>query len=185
MSHCLQLVSVFTPDVNSRTIQLMMLHLRQPKCVFFSLISYGCIIFRMMYRSLYPVSMNEMLPQWCCIWVLGKLERNRHRSLQKNQKVWDFHNFGSFTIMLHIAALSPSCGEVLQIRHHVVFALIFFHMVSKDPSLICWRWLWSKAPVKQLSSRWIEQITKRVFGWGWKLFLFVLTNRVHASLVFL
>ena len=61
----------------------------------------------------------------------------------------------------------------------------FFHMVGRDPGFICLRWLGSKALVKQLSSKWTEQITKRVFGSGWKFFLFVLTNRAHASLVFL
>ena len=60
----------------------------------------------------------------------------------------------------------------------------FFLMVT-HLSLISRRWLGSKKPLKQVSSRWTEQITKRVFGWGWKFFFFVLINRAHASLVFL
>ena len=70
-------------------------------------------------------------------------------------------------------------------RSRSVVRSCFFHIVGRDPGFICLRWLGSKALVKQLSSKWTEQITKRVFGSGWKFFLFVLTNRAHASLIFL
>ena len=120
--------------------------------------------------------------------MLDTVERNRHRSLHNNitnRQYENFHTFGVFVVVLSLPFCFFSIMRRLLLDSTSVVCSPFFHMVGGDPGFICLRWLGSKALVKQLSSKWTEQITKRVFGSGWKFFLFVLTNRAHASLVFL
>ena len=117
--------------------------------------------------------------------MLDTLERNRHRSLHNyEQTVWKCSHLWRVYRKLTFCRFFSIMRRLLSDSTSVVRSS-FFHMVGRDWGFICLRWLGSKALVKQLSSKWTEQITKRVFGSGWKFFLFVLTNWAHASLVFL
>lgn len=66
---------------------------------------------------------------------------------------------------------------------HVFLGSSFFHTLGKAPCMTCRRWLRWKAWVKQCSLKWTEHITNLVPGMRLKLFLLVLTNRSHTSLV--